>query len=182
MSLDLTGNELGPEAICDLARALGGYEGCCQYLSLAHNTINTDALELFCIHIANTMQVRELSLRGAIISQEGIKSCIALQLIPNHKVLRGIDLSGVVIDYDVACEILNALKNNYKIRKFDVRGCDLPADLEVDFEILVKRNKFLFTYPAIGDTRRSIEDIDESLKRTKYAENYCTIIFVPCTL
>uniref|UniRef100_A0A0A1XKQ4 T-complex-associated testis-expressed protein 1 n=1 Tax=Zeugodacus cucurbitae TaxID=28588 RepID=A0A0A1XKQ4_ZEUCU len=167
ISLDLTGNELGANAICDLARALGGYEGYCQYLSLAHSTINTDAFRLFCLHIANTTQVRELCLRGAILSQEGIQSCIAQELIPHSKVLRGIDLSGVVINNDVACEILKALRNNYKIRKFDVRGCDLPADLEVDFEILTRRNKFLFLYPAIGDRRISIEDIDESIKRTK---------------
>ncbi|XP_039955599.1 uncharacterized protein LOC120771593 [Bactrocera tryoni] len=167
VSLDLTGNELGAEAICDLARALGGYDGCCQYLSLAHSTLNTDALNLFCLHIANTDQVRELCLRGAIISQEGIKNCIAQQLIPYHRVLRAIDMSGVIIDTDVACEILKSFRNNYKIRRFDVRGCDLPAELEVDFEILVNRNKFLFIYPAIGDTRISITDIDQSLKKTR---------------
>uniref|UniRef100_W8B827 T-complex-associated testis-expressed protein 1 n=1 Tax=Ceratitis capitata TaxID=7213 RepID=W8B827_CERCA len=166
-SLDLTGNELGTDAICELARALGGYDGCCQYLSLARNRLNEETIKLLCMHINNTSQVRELCLRGALLTQDGIRKCIAWQLIPNHKVLRGLDLSGVPIDANVAAELLKALKDNYKIRKFDICGCDIPVEMEIDFEILLKRNKFLFNYPSIGDRRKSVEDIDASIMKTK---------------
>ncbi|XP_012160158.1 uncharacterized protein LOC101462004 isoform X4 [Ceratitis capitata] len=165
-SLELEHNLIGAHALHFLAIGISQFGGQLEYLGLGGNPLGDCGLHELSTKVVDTQHITNLSLSTSQITETAIRCCIANEFL-NHPRLRSLDMRAVPISEQAAIEILQTLQSNTTILKFDVRDCRLDADLELDIEIILKRNKYISENPYLNDLSKTMDEIDEFVKRIK---------------
>ncbi|XP_005183271.1 uncharacterized protein LOC101887845 [Musca domestica] len=166
--LELESNQLGEETLRTLGETLSHYtQGTLEYLGLARNPINDDALHALISNILGTPHISSLNLRGiTYLSEDGFICCVAHELLRQHSVLMHLDITAIPIGPKAADQMMLSLNSNEKILNLDYLACGLDEETEQDIAVILKRNKFIIQNPYIGDQTKTDEDIDEWLNTT----------------
>lgn len=167
--LELESNKLGADALSCLGSALLAYNnGTLEYLGLARNAINDNALHALAVALLQTTHVENLCLsNNRFLTEKGLACCIANELLRQHTALRKLDISAIRISSFAADEIIRALDVNHNILELKCNGCELDMETETDIFVLMKRNKYILENPYIEEENVSADYIRDWLDRTR---------------
>lgn len=167
-SLELEGNEVGPLVMMEFANAFKSFHIKLQYLGLRENPLTDEGLHALASSLIGTENVKHLCLSGLIdISEQGLICCICNELLRQHKHLTHLDLTCIKMSPKVGQELLAALQVNQTIQQMDCRACGLDVDSQFEIDLLLKRNRYIFKNPYVGDKTKSSDEIQEFVSRIK---------------
>ncbi|XP_069964169.1 uncharacterized protein [Bactrocera oleae] len=165
-SLELEHNLIGAHALHFLAIGLSQYGGQLEYLGLGGNPLGDWGLHELSRKVFGTQNITHLNVRTSQMTQSAIICCIANEFL-KHLPLRSLDLRAVPISQQAGIEILKVLQFNTTIMNLDARDCQLDADLEIDIDIILKRNQYIAENPYLNDYTKTTEEINEYVNRIK---------------
>ena len=168
-NLELESNDLNVEVLTTLGTSLKTCKHITlEYLGLARNPLNDDALYALINAIVGTKHVSHLNLKGCRnISEVGISCSLAGELITKHEPLLKVDISGIPLTSAAADEIIIALTINKKIIEFNCCGCEMDEETDIDVNVLLQRNKYCAENYFVGNESIPNEEIEQWMNRMK---------------
>lgn len=168
-NLELESNDFNVNVLTALGLALKTCKNTTlEYLGLARNPLNDYALHALITAIAGTKHVSHLNVKGCPnITEVGISSALAAELIGKHEPLLRLDITGIVITPKAADDIVKALTKNKKIIEFRCCACELDEETDIDINVLIQRNKYCAENFFVGKKSIPTEDVQQWLNRIK---------------
>lgn len=173
ISLELKGNNFGPDGMEGLAYGLKLFKGNLNYLGLSQNSILKEGLMIFCAGIIERSDLNKLDFSGCNIGDSGAYWLI--EIIKLHLLLEELNLSNIYLGESIGDELVELLKDRFNIFKLEVRSCGLTENQEVKIQIIIERNLYFKEIPCGRKnifTKEDAEEIDEWMKRIKLVLNY----------
>ncbi|XP_017029706.1 uncharacterized protein [Drosophila kikkawai] len=159
-SLELEFNRLDTRAMLAIGEALNRPSQVkLQYLGLGHNNLGPEALTVLLTHLKGTEHVQELDVSGIKVNGRYFTNEIT-ELIRHHEPLRRLKMVAVPLSANLGRQLICSLNANTKITHIDCRGCDLDLELELEADIIVRRNIFLSENSFVLDTEKFPETHD----------------------
>ncbi|XP_020800100.1 uncharacterized protein LOC110177627 [Drosophila serrata] len=159
-SLELEYNRLDIRAMLAIGGVLQRHNtGRLQYLGLANNRLGAEALSVLCSHLKDTDHVEELDVSGIEVNARYFTTEIS-NLIRYHEPLRQLRMVAVPLGVTLGRHLIRALNTNTKIIHFDCRACDLDLELELEADIIIRRNIYQFENRFVRDTEQFPETVD----------------------
>lgn len=169
ISLELKGNNFGPEGIEGLAYGIKLFQGNLNYLGLSQNLILKEGVMKFFAGIIERTDLKQLDFSGCNVG--GISAAYGLiEIIKLHLSLEELNISNIYLGESVGDKMIELLKDRFNILKLEVRSCGLTENQEVKIQIIVERNLYFKEIPCGRKdvfTKEDAEKIDEWMKRLK---------------
>ncbi|KAH8361690.1 hypothetical protein KR200_002803 [Drosophila serrata] len=141
--LQLEYNRLGPKTAQMLGKALNDeHVGVLEYLGLAHNPINEQAIESFVSELIGTRHVLALNISG-LENTRGVLGRGIAKLLRRHRPLISLEMAANHIGAIQGDFILKSLERNQRVLYVDCRECDLSDLQEFEVEMIVRRNNYI---------------------------------------